>query len=126
MKYKLFLSLEKLPKSLNRKLRSNRWTNHRENKSWDAYIRFHCSDLKPKKPLERAQVTMVRHSHRMLDFDGLVGSLKPVMDALVDAGILIDDSWKVTGRWNVDQRFRPKKDGPLLEVLIVEETSKIN
>jgi hypothetical protein len=56
----------------------------------------------------------------MLDYDGLVGSLKPVVDALVSAGIVLDDRWSVLGAWRVDQRFRPKKQGPLLEIQIEE------
>jgi hypothetical protein len=73
---------------------------------------------KPNAPLEKANITLIRHSHRTLDYDGLVGSLKPVVDALVSCGVLSDDSWKVLGRWNVDQRFRPKAKGPLLEVMV--------
>jgi len=49
-----------------------------------------------------------------------VGSLKPVCDALVTSGVLIDDSWKVLQAWEVDQVFRPKKDGPLLQIEITE------
>ncbi len=56
----------------------------------------------------------------MLDFDGLVGSLKPVVDALVTAGILLDDRWSVLGAWSVDQKFREKKAGPMLEILVQE------
>lgn len=116
--YKLFLQLDRLPASLNKKLRSHRFKNHKENKSWDMIIGLECSRKLPPYPLPRASISIVRHSHRMLDFDGLVGSVKPVVDALVTAGVLQDDNWTVTGRWNVDQRFRPKKDGPMLEILI--------
>ncbi len=72
----------------------------------------------PKEPLTRAKISVVRHSHRMLDYDGLVGSLKPVVDAFVSCGVLSDDSWNVTGVWDVNQKFRAKKDGQLLEILI--------
>lgn len=75
---------------------------------------------RPEKPLRRAKITLIRHSWRMLDYDGLIGSMKPVVDAFVTAGILADDSWKVLGRWNVDQRFRPKSEGDRLDVLIQE------
>lgn len=120
MSYKLFLQLETLPKSLNRKLRSNRFALHRENKAYDQLIACQCSSKLPKHPLQKANISLVRHSHRTLDYDGLVGSMKPVVDALVTCGVLSDDSWNVTGRWNVDQRFRPKSQGPLLEILIQE------
>lgn len=77
-----------------------------------------ASGKTPTAPLQKASITIVRHSHRMLDFDGLVGSLKPVVDALVSAGVLSDDSWGVVGRWNVDQKFRSKSSGPMLEIFV--------
>ncbi len=119
--YKLYLSTDAVPRSLNKKLRSNRWKNSSENKAWDSLIFALASEKKkPSKPLLRAKICLVRHSHRMLDYDGLVGSLKPVVDALVSCEILKDDSWNILGKWDVDQRFRPKKDGQLLEILIQE------
>lgn len=119
MSYKLFLTLDTLPKSLNKKLKwGSKFRNVRENQSWDLMIACECSDKLPPSPLEKANITLIRHSWRTLDYDGLVGSMKPVVDALVSCGVLIDDSWNVTGKWNVDQKFRAKKDGPLLEILI--------
>lgn len=70
--------------------------------------------------MKRARIRLVRHAYRTLDYDGLVGSMKPVVDALVTARVLKDDSWNVLGRWDVDQKFRPKKDGPELEIWITE------
>lgn len=120
MSYKLFITLDQLPKSLNKKLRSNRFALHRENKAYDSLIACQCSSNLPTNPLQRANITIIRHSFRFLDYDGLVGSLKPIVDALVTCGVLSDDSWPVLGRWNVDQRFRPKAQGPLLEILVQE------
>lgn len=125
MMYKLFLSLDQLPESLNKKLRAHWGKKNRENKTWDMIISMNVSK-RPKAPLSKAKLIIIRHSHRMLDFDGLVGSLKPVVDALVSAEILQDDSWGVLGAWQVDQRFRPKKDGPLLEILVQELPDKRN
>jgi hypothetical protein len=83
-------------------------------------VELECAMKKPKAPLKRARLTLIRYSHRMLDYDGLVGSMKPVVDALVASGVLEDDSWNVLGAWSVDQRFRKKSDGPLLELLVQE------
>jgi hypothetical protein len=85
---------------------------------FDVIIANECYGKKPKDPLTKANITLIRHSYRYLDYDGLVGSFKPVVDALVSCGVLIDDNWGVTGKWNVDQRFRAKKEGPMLEILI--------
>lgn len=118
--FTLSLEIPWNPLSLNKSLRSHWRKRGKLNKSWDVYIGAMLVRNKPPKPLERAQLIMVRHAHRMLDYDGLVGSLKPVVDALVTCGVLKDDSWKVTGAWVVDQQFRPKKNGPLLTIHVSE------
>ncbi len=74
----------------------------------------------PPEPLKKARIRLVRHFYKTLDYDGLVGSMKPVVDALVTSGVLIDDSWKTLHVWDCDQVFRPKKDGPLLEIFVNE------
>jgi hypothetical protein len=116
--YKLELKIDHVPKSLNIALRSNRHKNNKLHKQWDQLIYLKCARNLPPKPLKKAKISITRHFYRTLDYDGLVGSLKPVVDALVTAGVLIDDNWGVTGPWIVDQVFRPKKDGPLLEIFL--------
>jgi hypothetical protein len=119
--YKLFLQIDELPKSLNKGLRTNRFKYQRLNKQWDFMVACRVGEKgTPEKPLQKANITLIRHAHRTLDYDGLVGSMKPIVDALVTCGVLSDDSWAVTGRWNVDQKFRSKSEGPLLEILIQE------
>lgn len=118
--FKLSLSLSILPESLNKSLRSH-WRHQRQaGKGWDCLIWAETSGLRPPQPLHRARISLVRHSHRMLDFDGLTGSLKPVVDAFVTAGVIVDDRWSVLGAWHVDQKFRPKAEGPLLEITVEE------
>ncbi len=122
--YSLKIEIDSLPKSLNKKLRSHFHKNKKENDSWDRMIYFKTLKSKPPTPLVKAKIKLIRHSHRTLDYDGLVGSMKPVVDALVDCGVLIDDSWKVLGKWDVDQKFRPKKKGCLLEIEVLEDPEK--
>lgn len=119
--YTLKIEIDSLPKSLNKKLRSHFHKNNKENNSWDRMIYFKVLKFKPPTPLIKCKIAIIRHSHRMLDYDGLVGSMKPVVDALVDSGIMIDDTWKVTGPWVVNQEFRPKKLGPLLQIFVYED-----
>jgi hypothetical protein len=109
-------------KSLNVALRSNRFALHRQNKQWDRliYCLLREKNAIPPSPLTKAHIRLIRHSHRTLDFDGLVGSLKPVVDSLVSAGVILDDRWNVLGKWDVDQIFRPKKEGNLLEIYVSE------
>lgn len=88
---------------------------------WDVLIFGLVRGRLPEKPLEKARIRIVRHSFRTLDYDGLVGSMKPVVDALVTCGVLQNDTWNVTGQWDVTQEFRPKNAGPLLEVSVFSE-----
>lgn len=118
--YKLHFVVHSLPKSLNKSLRTHRFKAHAQNKTWDLLIYGIIRGHLPKEPLKKARIKIVRHFYRTLDYDGLVGSLKPVVDAIVDAGVLVDDSWGVLGAWEVRQEFRQKKDGPLLEIEVIE------
>lgn len=124
--YKVLIQTENLPKSTNIKLRSHYFRNHAETKMWQLLISSLIRGQLPKKPLLKAKITVVRHSYRFLDFDGLVGSMKPVVDALVYNNVISDDSWNVLGAWEVHQKFRAKKDGPLLEILVREMPAKLN
>lgn len=118
--YKLDLTFHSFPKSLNKALRTHKYAANRANKGWDMLVFGMVVHKRPKEPLKKARIRIVRHFYRTLDYDGLVGSMKPVVDALVSAGVLIDDSWNVLGAWEVTQEFRPKSAGPLLEVSIIE------
>lgn len=121
--YEFNLTLPVVPKSLNKELRTNRWRRNSANKRWDILIKSECRNCIPAVPLKKAKIKLIRHFYRTLDYDGLVGSMKPVVDALVSAGILKDDSWKTLGVWNVTQEFRPKKDGPLLQIHLIEDNT---
>jgi len=118
--YSLSLKLDTVPKSLNKALRYSRYGNNRVNKQWDFEIGILVMNQLPPKPLEKARIRIVRHYWRTLDYDGLVGSMKPVVDALVISGVLASDSWKVLHKWDVDQVFRSRSAGPLLEIHVIE------
>lgn len=124
--YSLHLKIDALPKGLNKKLAMHWAKRQKENKAWDLMVACAVRDKLPNSPLPKATITIIRHSYRFLDYDGLVGSCKPVVDALVTAGVIKDDSWGVLGRWLVDQRFRAKKDGPLIEVLVQARVDDLN
>jgi hypothetical protein len=116
--YSLSLEIPWLPTSLNESLRAGRYANNAKNKAWDQYIWHSVHGKAPPKPLKKAKLKITRHAHRMLDYDGLVGSLKPVVDALVFAQVIADDSWNVLGRWEVDQQYRPERVGQLLTIIV--------
>jgi hypothetical protein len=115
MPYRLELNLNLDPMSLNKVLRRH-WTERaKQSKAIENLIYFSARKLLPPIPLKRARIAFARHSHRYLDFDGFVGALKPVMDALVRCGVIEDDSWKHVGAWQV---FRPKAEGAILHIVV--------
>lgn len=118
--YEIKLTFDQLPKSLNVTLRKHWRAQRSEGKCWDDMVALQCCNKLPDQPLQRVKIRIVRHFWQMMDYDGLVGSMKPVVDALVTAGVMIDDNWGVTGQWDVSQSKRAKKDGPLLEVTVSE------
>lgn len=66
--------------------------------------------LKDRGPLEKAKLTLTRHSSISPDFDGLVSSFKHVIDGLIEAGVISNDKMSNIGipeyRW---QMTSPKK-----------------
>lgn len=52
----------------------------------------------PAQPLSRARVTITRASTREPDYDNLTQGGKFILDGLVKAGVLVDDSPAVVGR----------------------------
>lgn len=54
----------------------------------------------PSEPLSKAKLTLTRYSLRQPDYDGLVGSFKFVIDAIVNHGIIKDDNMQVIGTPN--------------------------
>ena len=121
--YQIDLTFHELPPSLNVTLRKHWKAQRRVGKHWDDIVAQALIGKMPPAPLAQARITIVRHFWASMDYDGVVGSMKPVVDALVSAGVIADDRWKVTGPWIIDQKFRPKKEGPLLTLRVESRES---
>lgn len=65
---------------------------HREAQEWRTFIAVCVGRRAPLRPLERARVVCTRRSTREPDADNLAWSFKPIFDALVRSGVLVDDS----------------------------------
>ena len=52
-----------------------------------------------------------------MDVDNLLAKAKPLLDALVDAGILKDDSYQVVPELTVQAQYRAKEPGLEIEIL---------
>lgn len=117
--YSLRMIFNQVPKSLNISLRTHYHQYNKQKKMWNDLVLLNARMVGlPNCPLEKAKLKIIRYNYRMLDYDGLVGSLKPVVDGLTNANIIKDDSWGVLGQWEVCQVFKPKKEGQMLEVLV--------
>ena len=122
--YRLSFTVQGVPKSLNGLLNMKTRSYHQYNnykQEWKRSIEMECSDLLPGVPLEFAKIKLVRCYYRFLDYDNLVGSMKPVVDGLVSAGVLMDDKYTNTGPWDVSQEKIPKKLGGYVKVYVTED-----
>jgi hypothetical protein len=109
--FHLELIIPGLPSSGNGKLGDHHFVQWEENKEWHRLVHLHV--LKkgaPLKPLNRCELKLVRHGSVPLDYDNLVISFKSIVDGLVEAKVIADDSFAVTGPWEVSQVKVPRKN----------------
>ena len=73
--------------------RMHRMTQHKLRTRWQWMVNAQRNAITP--PIPKAQglrrVTIVRHSSGTLDRDNLWGGVKPLLDALTGAGLIVDD-----------------------------------
>src|SRR5271170_3164699 len=88
------LDIPRVPASLNETMRSHWRHRLREGKLWQREVWFALLQAGHSHlvPYARAKVTINRRSRGQLDPDNLVGSMKPVIDALRYAHVLLDDT----------------------------------
>lgn len=120
--YRLEFELEGLPKTTNAFARGSFWAFKKEKDKWLSAIRCATALRKPQTPLEKAKLTLTRKSSKRPDNDGLVSSFKYVIDALVNCGILVDDTPDVIGFPDYRWSQAPMKKGMIH--VIVEEVLK--
>lgn len=90
------LEIPGLPTMIN-KSKSFHWAKKaKEAKVWKALVFFHLKskDLLPATPYKKAEITFTRCSAALPDHDNLAISFKNVLDGLVEAGLIEDDSPK--------------------------------
>lgn len=99
-------TIPEIPPSNNKFIgRTNRWEYQDAKKQWAGYVQVFCTP-KPSKPLERAVVTLVYHftDKKRRDPDNYSG--KMILDGLVKAGIIADDSF-----YCIDLQLKAVYDG---------------
>lgn len=97
MTYTLEFQINALTDSPNKLLGAHWTTRKRYADKWKRLVWAKVWHLKPPAPLTKARVTLERHSPRKMDADNVRSSFKPVMDALVQWGVLLDDNTDVIG-----------------------------
>ena len=65
---------------------------------------------KPQKFEGRVNVHLTRYSSRVPDPDGVAGSAKVILDAVVDAGIIEDDNMNVIENFSVNWKKCKQKE----------------
>jgi len=75
-----------------------------EKRVWEAVIEVG----RPREAFKKATVEMVRCSTTMPDYDNLAASMKPLLDGLVKARVILDDNPDVIGHpkfgWELTKR----------------------
>ena len=100
------LTIKRKVPLLNQMLRQH-WSKRKKLKE-----QYHLEILsqKPQKFKGRVNVHLTRYSSRVPDPDGVAGSAKNLLDALVDAGIIEDDNMNIIKAFSVDWCKSKQKD----------------
>lgn len=114
-------TLNYLPKTPNSLLRQSYWIVKKEKDTIHCLVKANLLQI-PETPWERVKLLLVRQSSSQCDYDGLVSSFKYVVDALVKCGIMVDDSYVVTGQWEcLWQKVKRNQGKIYVKVLNVRE-----
>ncbi len=122
MSYTLEFKLEGLTKMSNQLLRGHWRVKHAHAVKWKRATARACLHLKPPQHLVHAALELTRCSAVEPDFDGLVSGFKPIIDALVECGIIITDKTACIGQPKYSWEKCAPKAGHLR--IKVEQTHK--
>ena len=117
MKY----TINEIPPSNNKFIgRTNKWEYQEKKKYWAKLISLKCRP-KPEKPLEKAVVTLTYFFGNKIRRDPDNYSGKFILDGLVKAGIIADDSFG-----NIDLRLcgMVDKTNPRTEIEVIDRKEK--
>jgi len=119
MTYRLEFTYHGVLRSLNDYMRDHYKPRNAYFKSVKLNVFTSTIGRRPPVPLTCADIKLTRFHWRFLDWDGAVGSMKPLVDGLVECGVLADDDHKVLERWDVTQ-MKCKKGESRVEVVVTE------
>ena len=88
------------------------------NKIWRMKVNRSIGLHQPRQPLDKCFAIITKHGTRDCDFDNLVTSMKPVIDGLTDAGVMVDDSTK---HFSCEYKFEKcKRDEECILIQLLE------
>lgn len=103
-----------LPKRFNQGQGTHWRARHAHNRKWKTWVGRALIGQIPPQPYPKAELTLVRVSSVMPDFDGLVQSFKPIVDALKFFGVIIDDNMNVIGQPSYRWEKGKAKEGKVI------------
>lgn len=114
----LKIEINGLPKILSNGSQKNFWARENHKKHWKrlTMLAVTAAGWGSRPALTKAHAVFTRHSSREADFDNAVHSFKPVVDGLVQAGVLIDDKPSVLTREYRWEKASPKKGKITIEI----------
>jgi hypothetical protein len=122
MSYRLEFEIHGLPRTTNGNVSIHWRAKHKESRIWKTRVESQVIlNGRPPEPLLKAKLHLERHSSSEPDFDGLVSSFKFVIDALIDARVLIDDRMTNIGQPAYSWVMVPRNKGKIK--IIIEEIS---
>ena len=89
--YKFEFTLQGLPPTTNSMGRKHWAVKARAARDWKGLVSLAVVGHRPKTPLQKAKLTLIRYSSSEIDPDGLVSSFKHILDGLVFAKIILND-----------------------------------
>lgn len=118
--FSLTFELTIMPITLNEVI-SSRWKDRHSNfKAVKQLIHLLTLKTKPKKPIQKARVRLTRYSSGTLDRDNMYFTFKPIIDGLVNAGIIIDDGFDQVKELYPEQVKIKRKEMPKCIVTVEE------
>lgn len=119
-KYRIDFQLPGLPPMTNAK-GSRHWRRiYEERKTWKTMVWQVAGPQRPRAPLFKARLTLVRFSSESPDCDGLVSGFKSVIDGLRESGFIVDDKFENIAMPTYHWVEVPRGQGHIR--VIVEET----
>lgn len=118
--FSLKFEISLMPLTLNQIMGKHWRSRHTNFKTIHKIIQAITHNKKPLKPVQKAKVTIWRYSSGTLDRDNMFFTFKPIVDGLVEAGVIQDDGFDQVKELYPYQIKIKRTEKPRVEVLVEE------